>query len=211
MTYADYRRPPPSRRRRPPMRRRRRAWPWVLLLLLILGVLAYLLFTPQVWDQLAATAEESEPAVAEPVDVTVDELLDRAVDNGDGTMTVTVTEGEVGGLVRDGLQSGSAPMLRDVTVDLQRPDGSAPGQMTLRGRLPDQNVPVTVLVDLSVNDQDVQPTVRDVRLGPLPVPSSMRDDLTQQLRQVSLLGGQNVAVEELRTNEQELVVTGSRR
>ena len=83
--------------------------------------------------------------------------------------------------------------------------------MTLHGRLPDQNVPVTVVVDLSVNDQDVQPTVRDVRLGPLPVPSSMREDLTQQLRQVSLLGGQDAAVEELRTNEQELVVTGSRR
>jgi hypothetical protein len=210
MTYADYRQPPPSRRR-PPPRRRRRAWPWVLVLLMILGGLAYLLFNGQVWDQLAGTARESEPAVAEPVDVTVDELLDRAVDNGDGTMTVTVTEAEMGGLVRDGLQQGGTPMVRDVTVDLQRPDGSAPGQMTLRGRLPDQNVPVTVVVDLNVNDQDVEPNVRDVRLGPLPVPNSMRDDLTQQLRQVSLLGGQNVAVEELRTNERELVVTGSRR
>jgi hypothetical protein len=39
----------------------------------------------------------------------------------------------------------------------------------------------------------------------------MREDLTQQLRQVSLLGGQNVAVEELRTNDRELEVTGSRR
>jgi hypothetical protein len=183
----------------------------VLALLVILGVLAYLMFNAQVWEQLTGTSEQSEPAVAEPVDVTVDELLDRAVDNGDGTMTVTVTEAEAGGLVRDGLQSGGTPMLRDVTVDLQRPDGSAPGQMTLRGRLPDQNVPVTVVVDLNVNDQDVQPTVRDVRLGPLPVPSSMRDDLTQQLRQFSLLGGQNVAVEELRTTDQELVVTGRRR
>jgi hypothetical protein len=208
MTYADYRQPS---RRRPPPRRRRRAWPWVLVLLLILAALAYLLFDGQVWDQIAGTAQPSEPAVAEPVDVTVDELLDRAVDNGDGTMTVTVTEAEMGGLVRDGLQQGGTPMLRDVTVDLQRPDGSAPGQMTLRGRLPDQNVPVTVVVDLNVNDQDVEPTVRDVRLGPLPVPSSMREDLTQQLRQVSLLGGQNVAVEELRTNERELEVTGSRR
>jgi hypothetical protein len=210
MTYADYRRPPPSRRR-PPPRRRRRAWPWVLVLLLILAALAYLLFNGQVWDQLAGTLQESEPAVAEPVDVTVDELLNRAVDNGDGTMTVTVTEAEMGGLVRDGLQQGGTPMLRDVTVDLQQPDGSAPGQMTLHGRLPDQNVPVTVLVDLNVNDQKVEPTVRDVRLGPLPVPSSMREDLTQQLRQVSLLGGQNVAVEELRTNDRELEVTGSRR
>ena len=208
MTYADYRQPS---RRRPPPRRHRRAWPWVLVLLLILAALAYLLFDGQVWDQIAGTAQPSEPAVAEPVDVTVDELLDRAVDNGDGTMTVTVTEAEMGGLVRDGLQQGGTPMLRDVTVDLQRPDGSAPGQMTLRGRLPDQNVPVTVVVDLNVNDQDVEPTVRDVRLGPLPVPSSMREDLTQQLRQVSLLGGQNVAVEELRTNERELEVTGSRR
>jgi hypothetical protein len=208
MTYADYRQPS---RRRPPPRRRRRAWPWVLVLLLILAALAYLLFNGQLWDQLAGTPQQSEPAVAEPVDVTVDELLDRAVDNGDGTMTVTVTEAEMGGLVRDGLQQGGTPMLRDVTVDLQRPDGSAPGQMTLRGRLPDQNVPVTVVVDLNVNDQEVEPTVRDVRLGPLPVPSSMREDLTQQLRQVSLLGGQNVAVEELRTNERELEVTGSRR
>jgi hypothetical protein len=183
----------------------------VLVLLLILGALAYLLFNGQVWDQLTGTSQQSEPAVAEPVDVTLDELLDRAVDNGDGTMTVTVTEAEAGGLVRDGLESGGSPMLRDVAVDLQRPDGSAPGQMTLHGRLPDQDVPVTVVVDLSVNDQDVQPTVRDVRLGPLPVPSSMRDDLTQQLRQVSLLGGQNIAVEELRTNDQELTVTGRRR
>jgi hypothetical protein len=208
MTYADHRRPPARRRPPPRRRRRRRAWPVLLFLLLLVGALAFVLFNEEVWDRIVGT---SEAPVAEPVDVSVDELLDRAVDNGDGTMTVTVSEAEAGGLVRDGLQSGGTTTLRDVTVDLQQPDSSAPGQMEINGRLPDQDVPVTAVVDLSADGGNVEPTVRDVRLGPLPVPGSVREDLNRQLQDVSLLGAQQVDVEELETTEQELIVTGRRR
>ena len=209
MTYADRRRPPA--RRRPPPRRRRRAWPVLLVLLVVIVALAFLLFDGRLWDQIAGTPASSEAPVAEPVDVTIDELLDRAVDNGDGTMTVTVTEAEAGGLVRDGLQRGGTPALRDVTVDLQDPDGSAPGQMQLNGRLEGEDLPVTAIVDLTPGGGSVEPTVRDVRVGPLPVPGSVRQDLNRQLQDVSLLGAQQVDVEELHTTDRELVVTGRRR
>jgi hypothetical protein len=183
----------------------------VLLLLSVIAALAFLLFDYRVWDQIAGSSSGPSETVAEPVDVTIDELLDRAVDNGDGTMTVTVTEAEAGGLVSDGLQRGGTIDLRDITVDLMSPDGSAPGQMRLNGRLRDQNVPVTAIVDLRVSDGDVEPSVRDVRLGPLPVPGGMREDLDQQLQAVSLLGAEQIRVKRLRTTDQELVVTGSRR
>ena len=210
MTYADRRRPPP--RRPPPYRgrRRRRVWPAVLALL-VLAALAFLLFEDRVWQQIAGSSSGPSETVAEPVDVTIEEVLDRAVDNGDGTMTVTITEAEAGGLVRDGLQRGGTTDLRDITVNLMNPDGSAPGQMELNGRLRDQNVPVTAIVDLRVRDGDLEPSVRDVRLGPLPVPGAMRDDLDQQLRAISLLGAERIRVERLRTTDQELTVTGRRR
>lgn len=178
---------------------------------MIAGLVYYLLFAGG-FEQLATpTSDSSAPAAAEPVDVSVEDLLDRAVDNGDGTMTVTVTEAEAGGLVRDGLESGGSGPLRDVTTDLVRPDGSAPGQMQIAGRLRDRDIPVTAVVDLAPRDGRVDATVRSVRLGPLPVPGSMREDLNQQLREISLLGGQQVAVEELHTTDQELVATGRRR
>ena len=171
--------------------------------------LGYYLLLGGGFEQLATpTSDSSGPPVDEPVDVTVEDLLDRAVDNGDGTMTVTVTEAEAGGLVRDALEGGGTGPVRDVTTDLVRPDGDAPGQMLLAGRLRDRDVPVTAVVDLAPRDGRVNATVRSVRLGPLPVPGSLREDLNQQLREVSLLGGQEVAVEELHTTDRELEATG---
>lgn len=178
-------------------------------LLLVLAGLWYLLLGGGFERFAGAPSEPSEPAVAAPVDVTVDEILDRAVDNGDGTMTVTVSEAEVGGLVRDHLSGGQAG-LRDITVDLAEPDGSAPGQMELEGRLEDQDLPVTAIIDLQVSGGQVQPSVRDVRVGPLPVPGSIREDLDRQLTDVGLLADQDIDVEALHTTERELVVTGSR-
>lgn len=208
MTYAD-RRPPP-RRRRPPPRRRGGGWVALLVLLLVLAALAYLLFG-RGFDRLAGrTDQPSEPAVAAPVDVTFQDLLDRAEENPDGSVTVTMSEAEAGGLMRDGLSRSGTPALEDVTVDLQQPEGSAPGQMELQGRLPDQDLPVTALIDLRVNAGAVEPSVRDVRVGPLPVPAGLADDLNQQLQQVSLLADRGIEVDDLETSERNLLVTGRR-
>jgi hypothetical protein len=210
MTYAD-RRPPP-RRRRPPPRRRGGGGGRValLVLLLVLAALAYLLYGDG-FDRLAGrTDQPSEPDVAAPVDVTFEELLDRAEENPDGSVTVTMSEAEAGGLMRDGLSRSRTPALEDVTVDLQPPDGSAPGQMELQGRLPDQDLPVTALIDLRVNAGAVEPSVRDVRVGPLPVPAGLADDLNQQLQQVSLLADRGVEVDDLETSERNLIITGRR-
>lgn len=208
MTYAD-RRPPP-RQRRPPPRRGGGGWVALIVLLVVLAALAYLLLGGG-FDRLAGrTDQPSEPDVAAPVDVTFEELLDRAEENPDGSITVTVSEAEAGGLMRDGLSRGGTPTLEDVTVDLQRSDGSAPGQMELRGRLPDQDLPVTAAIDLRVDAGAVEPSVRDVRVGPLPVPAGLADDLNQQLQQVSLLADQGIDVDDLETSERNLVVTGRR-
>jgi hypothetical protein len=44
----------------------------------------------------------------------------------------------------------------------------------------------------------------------LPVPGSIREDLDRQLQDISLLAGQDIDVNKLRTTERKLVVTGSR-
>lgn len=210
MTYTE-RRPPPGRR--PPPRRRRRGgggWVALIVLLLVLGALAYLLLGGGFERLAGGTEEPSEPAVAAPVDMTFEELLDRADENPDGSVTVTLSEAEAGGLMRDGLSRSDTPTLDDVTVDLQRPDGSAPGQMELEGRLPEQDLPVTALIDLRVSGGAVEPSVRDVRVGPLPVPAGLAGDLNQQLQQVSLLADRGIEVDELETSERNLVVTGRR-
>lgn len=201
------RRPP---RRRPPPRRRGGGGVALVVLLVVLGALFYLLFGGGFERLASAPAEPSPAPVEDPVDVTFDELLDRAEDNDDGTVTLRISEAETGGLVRRGLSRGGAPALDDVTVDLQRPDGSAPGQMVLTGRLPDQNLPVTATVDLEVRGGAIEPTVRDARVGPVAVPAGVREDLNRQLQDVSLLAEQGVQVTDLRTTERRLVVTGRR-
>lgn len=211
MTYTERRRPP-GRRPPPPRRRRGGGGGWVALivLLLVLGALAYLLLGGGLERFAGGTEEPSEPAVAAPVDMTFDELLDRAEENPDGSVTVTLSEAEAGGFMRDGLSRGDTPTLDDVTVDLQQPDGAAPGQMELEGRLPEQDLPVTAVIDLRVSGGAVEPSVRNVRVGPLPVPAGLADDLNQQLQQVSLLADRGIEVDELETSERNLVVTGRR-
>lgn len=204
MTYVDDRRMPPGRRRR---RGGGGGWVALLVLLLVLGALAWLLLGGG-FDQLAGGEEPSEADVAEPVDVSLGELLERAEANDDGSVTVTVTEGEAGGLMRQALSRGGDPVLEDVRVDLQRPDGAAPGQMIVAGRLPDQDVPVTAVIDLEVDGGEVRPDVRDVRVGPLPVPAGLAEDLNDRVADVGLLADQNITVEDLSTTERRLRVRG---
>ncbi|HSK95006.1 MAG TPA: hypothetical protein VK891_00175 [Euzebyales bacterium] len=211
MTYTD-RRPPPGRHRGPARRRRGGGGGWValLVLLVVLAALAWLLLGGG-FAQLAGTdGDPSEADIAEPVDVSLDELVDRAERNDDGSVTVTVSEAEAGGLMREALSRGDAPTLRDVRVDLQDPAGSAPGQMEVRGRLPDQDLPVTAVVDLRVADGAVAPRLRDVRVGPIPVPAGLAEDLNQEFQQVSLLADRGITVDDLATSDDEMVVTGRR-
>lgn len=183
----------------------------LLVLIAILGGLAWLVLGGG-FDRLATggSEESSQPVVEEPVDVSLDELVDRMQDNGDGTVTVSLSEGETGGLMRRALTRRGEPTLDDLTVDLQEPDGSAPGQMQIAGRLPERDLPVTAVVDLDVDAGEVQPSVRGVKVGPFPVPAGLAADLNEQLQQVGLLADQGIAVDDLETTDGELSVTGRR-
>jgi len=199
-----------GRAARRPVRRRSRAGA-------VVGVLAaaaaalLLLGDDSLWSRIAPTSSDaSGPAVAEPVDVTVDDILTRGVENPDGSITLTLTEAETAGLVRAGLSRNGAPLLQNMTVDLVAPDGSAPGQMELAGRLSDQPLPVNATVDLNVTGGRAEPSARTVRVGPLQVPESTREQLNAQLRDVTLLAVEGVLVDDLRTTESRLVITGRR-
>lgn len=177
-----------------------------MVVLLLLAGVGYLLLAAPLSPE--ASPDAAEPAEPSPAADAIAGILDDAVENPDGSMTVTLSEAETGGLVRAGLTRTDGPTLRDVTVDLVTPDGPAPGQMVVRGRLRDQRVPVTAVVDVDVTAGAAQPSVRDVRVGPLSVPEALRGELNAQLQQVDLITDQGVVVDELATTDQELIVTG---
>lgn len=193
--------------RRPARYRRRRPVGTLLILLLLVGAVAYVL----VAGGLPA-AQPEEPVVdGAPAEdtVAINDVLDDAVENPDGSVTVTASEAQTASLVAAGLARSSSPALRDVAVDLVEVDDGPAGRMIVTGRLERQPVPIEATVDLDVVDSSVRPTVRDVRIGPVGVPASVRRDLNRQLRDLVVLADERIVVEEVRTTDTELVLTGS--
>lgn len=187
-------------------RRRRRPVGALLILLLLVGAVVYVLVAGGL-----PVAQPEEPvtdgAPAEDT-VAINDVLDDALENPDGSVTVTASEGQTASLVAAGLARSSSPALRDVAVDLVEVDDGPAGRMIVTGRLERQPVPVEATVDLDVVDSSVRPTVRDVRIGPLGVPASVRRDLNRQLRDLVVLADERIVVEDVRTTDTELVLTG---
>lgn len=195
------RRPAPRRSRG--RRRRGRA---ALIVLLLAGAAAYVLLGG---GPGPAPAGDSTTGGTRADDVAaVDDLVDNVVERPDGSVAVTVTEAETASLVAAGLERSQAPTLRDVAVDLVAVDEGSPGRMIVSGRLQDRPVPVRATVDLEVVDSSVRPTVRDVRIGPLGLPASIRRDLTRELRQQVTLADPGIAVSQLHTTDTTLELTG---
>jgi len=154
----------------------------------------------------SASAEPTPPIDTTPV--TVDEVFDRAVTNPDGSATVSLDAEETAGLVTSALARAPAQSLRDLSVDLVEPEGDADGRMIIAGRLDEPSLPVEAVVDLRVVDDAVRPTVRDVRVGPVPLPAGTREDVNRQMRQLALVAEDQIAVEDLSTSGDVLVLTG---
>ncbi len=188
-------------RRRGGRRGRARALAWLAVLT---GAATYVLVA-------GVPSPNATSQAAGDVDITVGEVLDRAVENASGSVTVTLTEAETAALVRDGLARSQAPPLRDVDVDLVAADNGQQGQMIVGGTLADRPLPVRATVDLAVVDAAVRPTVRAATVGPVSVPESVRKDLNRQLRQLVVIADRNIVVEDLRTTDTTLVLTGKRR
>lgn len=158
------------------------------------------------------TAGSGTPVSAsEPAGTTVADLLERARPNADGSVTVRADEVETGSLVRAGLERADAPPVDDLAVDLVDSGGAAAGQMVLTGRLREQRLPIRATVDLRVVDQAVRPTVRDVDVGPIPVPDGVRRDLNARLARLSLIAAEGLAVRDVRTTDGRLVVIATPR
>lgn len=154
----------------------------------------------------SASAEPTAPAETTPA--AVDEVLDGAEANPDGSVTVSLDAGETTGLVASALARAPAQPLRVVSVDLVEPEGDADGRMVVVGRLDEPSLPVEAVIDLRVVDEAVRPTVRDVRVGPVPLPPGTREDINQQVRQLALVADDQIAVEDLSTAGGALVLTG---
>lgn len=132
----------------------------------------------------------------------------RAVANPDGSVTVTLSERETGDLVAEALAQAPAQQLSDVAVELRAPPADADGQIVVDGRLDDPPLPVRAVVDLDVVQAQVRPTVRDLRVGPLPLTGAIRDDLNRQLVELALVGEGRLTIDALATDGDRLVVTG---
>ncbi|HSJ44035.1 MAG TPA: hypothetical protein VK923_05050 [Euzebyales bacterium] len=189
-------------RRRP---RRGRALLLVALLAIVGGVVLVTGGIP-----LAPSGSTSpEPASsAGATAVTVDNVLDQAKTNPDGSVTVSLDADETTGLVASALARAPEQPLRDVSVDVVEPEGDADGRMVVAGRLDDLSLPVEAVVDLRIVRDVVRPTVRDVRVGPVPLPSGTREDINRQVRQLALLADDQIAVEDLSTAGGSLLLTG---
>lgn len=155
---------------------------------------------------LATSDDPSDVASAAPVDV--DDLMDDAVTNPDGSVTVSLDDDQAAGLVASALTRASGRSLRDVSVDLVEPEGRADGRLLVRGRLDEPSLPVDAVVDLHVVDDAVRPTVRGVSVGPVPVPPGIREDLNRQIRQLALVADDQLTVEQLSTSDGVLELTG---
>lgn len=180
-----------------------------LLVVLVLAAAAVGVLLPITTSGVApaAPARSTASAPAAPRE-TVERILERADRNADGSLSVEVTERETTALVRAGLARTGAPAIEGLRVDLVRAAGDAAGTMVLDGRLEAQGLPVQAVVDLVVLDGRILPTVREVRVGPLPLSGGVRDDLNRELAARSQLIDAGLIVEDLRTTERGLVLRG---
>lgn len=138
----------------------------------------------------------------------VDDVLERAVANPDGSVTVTLDDDEAAGLVASALARAPNRPLGDVSVDLVAPEGDADGRMIVAGRLDEPSLPVEAVVDLRVVDDAVRPTVTDVRVGPVPLPAGVRRELDRQVARLALVAEDRLTIRELSTADDALVLTG---
>lgn len=158
-----------------------------------------------------ARGRSPSTASADPSPLVVDDLLDRAQPNPDGSVTVTLDDEDAAALVAAALARAPNRPLRDVAVDLVAPDGDADGRLVVAGRLDEPSLPVEAVVDLRVVDAAVRPTVTDVRVGPVPVPAGTRKDINRQIRGLALVAEDRFTVQELSTVDGALVLTGRAR
>lgn len=158
----------------------------------------------------SAPTAETVPSDATPTEsaTTLDEILDEAVTNPDGSVSVTLDEAETGVVVAAALERAPTRSLRDVEVDLVPPEDDADGRMIVSGRLASPPVPVRATIDVDVVDRSVRPTVRDLRVGPVPVSDDIRDDVTAQLQMLSIIADDRLVVRRLRTDDGTLEMTG---
>lgn len=195
-----------------------RRWIIALLVVLVLAAAAVGVLLPVATSGVAPAAPARSTAPAAPVRSTasapaaprgtVERILERADRNADGSLSVEVTERETTALVRAGLARTGAPAIEGLRVDLVQAAGDAAGTMVLDGRLEAQGLPVQAVVDLVVLDGRIRPTVREVRVGPLPLSGGVRDDLNRELATRSPLIDAGLIVEDLRTTERGLVLRG---
>ena len=188
-------------------RRRSRARAVVVVLLLLAAGAWVVLSAGSLTSAPAAETDTAEAAEPDPA-VTLDAVLDRAVTNPNGTVSVVLNEAEAGVVVDAALERAPTRSLEDVEVDLVPPEGDADGRMVVSGRLASPPVPVRAVIDVDVVDRSVQPTVRDLRVGPVPVTDDLRRDVTAQLRSLSIIADERLSVRRLRTGDGTLELTG---
>lgn len=178
-------------------------------LLVVIGLVVVAALDPRLRPADRTTASAAPTARGTPE--TVDDAFDATETNPDGSVTVTLDDAAATGLVTVALANASIQRLRDVSVELVEPEGGADGRMIVSGRLDEAPLPVEAVVDLRVVDDAVRPTIRDVRVGPFPLPAGTRGDLERQVRELALLVEDRLTVERLSTSEGVLLLTGRRR
>jgi hypothetical protein len=126
-----------------------------------------------------------------------------------GTVTLTFTEQQLTSLAVIELQSQTqAQQVNDLQIRLRD------GQIQVSGQYTQDSLSLPFNVSLKISAVNGQPKTELVsaKIGPLPVPQSLLDDITQQIDQVvqdqMKANGSNVYVDQISVADGVLTVTG---
>ena len=151
-----------------------------------------------------------EAATTAPADITMQDLLDRAEPEADGSFDMTITEDELAGAIRNGMAGTSAPV-DELRVDVLEPGGTG-GRVGFDARLRQPDLPVSGVLGLNVVEGRLEPEIESVQVGGLPIPriaDPLLDDLLREARVLSdELVARGIVIDTLDTSGSTVTISG---
>jgi uncharacterized protein YpmS len=130
----------------------------------------------------------------------------------EGTVTLRLSEAQLTDMVNKDLREQSNPIFSNPQVAL--PDGQIQFSATVSQE--GISLPLTAVLTITATAEgSIQYRVVEARLGPLPLPQAMLDELTKQMDEALAANlvefTREVFVEEVAVRNRELIITGRRR
>jgi uncharacterized protein YpmS len=129
--------------------------------------------------------------------------------NNGGKVQIVITETQMTSLVALELLSIQEPKIQDIQIRLQN------GQIQLNGKVLQNNItfPFNVVAEINVNNNGQPSTnILSAKLGPLPIPQSLLDEITSKIDQMiitEIFSSNNVVVESISIANGAITITGN--